>query len=120
MVDEPGVVVHLWSAQAGGAVFGVSYADRPSVNPRIMDRTRDALIRNIHGRVIDERDIVVGAAKGREFHAEGADVMMAARLILSGPRLYQIVVIGKSDSITAPDVETFLSSFRPSSSRESR
>ena len=117
MASEPGVVLHLWSAQAGGALFGIGYADHASADPRIMDRTRDALAGNIHGRIVEEHDSHVGTATEREFRAEGNEAMMAARLVLSGSRLYQVVVIGRKGSISPADVEMFLSSFRLSPGR---
>jgi hypothetical protein len=109
---EPGVVMHLWSARAGDAVYGIGYADRASTDRSLVERTRDTLAANIGGRLVEDKDVALGPARGREFTAEGADTALVARLLVVGPRLYQLAVIGKKGAIEASAVDTFFSSFR--------
>jgi hypothetical protein len=109
---KKGVVMRLWSAQAGGAAYGVGYADYPLGNSAVIERTRDALAANIRGRIVEDREFSQGLAKGREFRAEGPDAILAARLLMAGPRLYQVAVVGQKESVKPHDIDMFLSSFR--------
>jgi hypothetical protein len=111
IAGERGVVMHLWSSEAGGAVFGVGYTDYSSSQVPL-DRTRDALVANIKGRIVEDTKISLGAAKGREFRAEGPAMVLAARLLASGSRLYQVLVVSPKERIAPADVELFLSSFQ--------
>src|SRR5262249_53711625 len=88
------------------------YADYPVPDAARVERTRDALVANIRGRVVEDKAIAVGPARGREFRAEGADAVLVARVLAAGGRLYQVAVVGKSGSIDAAGLDTFLSSFR--------
>jgi hypothetical protein len=108
------VAMHLWSARAAKSVFGVGYADYiAAVDLRTLDDTRDALVRNIGGRLLEERPIEQIGLTGREFVAESRDVLLRARLLVSGARLYQLAVLGERNAVAAADIELFLSSFRP-------
>jgi hypothetical protein len=109
---RPGMVMHLWSARAGGAVYGVGYADAPSADAALVSRTRDALVANVGGRILTDREITLGAARGREFTAEGPKATLMARVVVADRRLYQVALIGGKDSIDATGAETFFSSFR--------
>jgi len=109
----PAVVMHLWSARAAKSVFGVGYADYPAVDLRILDSTRDALVKNIGGRVVEERPLVQIGLAGSEFTAEGGSMFLKARLLVSGARLYQLVILGERGALAAVDIELFLSSFQP-------
>jgi hypothetical protein len=109
-----GAVMHLWSARAGEAVYGVGYLDdKAPADSTLVERTRDALVANVRGRVVEDKEITVGAARGREFRAEGPDTVLAARVLVAGRRQYQVAVIGKKGSVDTADVEMFFSSFRP-------
>jgi hypothetical protein len=109
---EKGVVMHLWSARAGDAVFGIGYADYPSADPAIIERTRNALAANIRGRIVEDKELSQGLAKGREFRAEGPEATLTGRLLMADSRLYQIAVLGRKESVNPSDVEVFLSSLR--------
>lgn len=110
----PAVPMHLWSARAANSVFGVGYADYPAaVDLRILDNTRDALVKNIGGRLIEERPLVQIGLPGRVFAAESGDTVLRARLLVSGARLYQLAILGERNAVAAEDIELFLSSFRP-------
>ena len=109
---RPGAVMHLWSARAGGAVYGVGYVDQPTADPALVARTRDALVANIAGRLVEDKEIAQGSAQGREFRAEGPDAILIARVLVSGRRLYQVAVVGRKTGIDVNGIETFFSSFR--------
>jgi hypothetical protein len=109
---RPGMVMHLWSARAGDAVYGVGYADAPGADVSLVIRTRDALVANVAGRIVADREIASGPARGHEFTVEGAQTTLIARVLVSGRRLYQVALIGRPGRIDASAVETFFSSFR--------
>jgi hypothetical protein len=109
----PTVTMHLWSARAANSVFGVGYADYPAVDAATLDSTRDALAKNIGGRVLEERPLVQNGFSGREFVAESGATRLRARLLVSGTRLYQLAVLGEPNAVAAADVDLFLSSFQP-------
>lgn len=110
-----GVTMHLWSARAADSLFGVGYADYPAPDKDLLERTAQALARNIGGSVVRSRDIRLDAATGREIVAEGsaggAPAQLDARLLLAGTRLYQVVLISPRGRLAAADVEMFLGSF---------
>jgi hypothetical protein len=105
--------MHLWSARAANSVFAVGYADYPAVDVRTLDRTRDALVKNIGGSLLEERSLRQIGFTGREFVAESGETVLRARLLASGARLYQVAVLGERNAVAAADVELFLSSFQP-------
>jgi hypothetical protein len=109
---RPGAIMRLWSARGGGAVYGVGYVDDAKVDIALVERTRDALTANIAGRLVEDRQIAQGDARGREFKAESADAFLAARVFVAGGRLYQVAVVGKKSRVAEADLETFFSSFR--------
>lgn len=115
LADAPGVTMHLWSAHAAKSVFGVGYADYPVADTRLLDATRDALVANIRGRLLEERAIASNGLVGLELTAESDDRVLQARLLLSGSRLFQLVVLGPKNDLrnAAADVDLFLSSLRP-------
>lgn len=113
LVGAPAVTMHLWSARAANSVFGVGYADYPAVDAAILDGTRDALAKNIGGRVLEEKPLVQSGLPGRDFVAEGGTTRLRARLLVSGTRLYQLAVLGERNAVAAADIDLFLSSFQP-------
>ena len=109
----PAVTMHLWSARAANSVFGVGYADYPEIDSATLDSTRDALVKNIGGRLLEENPLVQTGLPGREFVAEGGTTRLRARLLVSGKRLYQLAVLGERNAVAAADIDLFLSSFQP-------
>lgn len=115
LADAPGVTMHLWSAHAAKSVFGVGYADYPVAGTRLLDATRDALVANIRGRLLEEKPITSNGLAGLELTAESDDRVLQARLLLSGTRLFQLVALGPKKDLrnAAEEVDLFLSSLRP-------
>ena len=112
------VQLHMLSSQLDGMAFGAAYAERPVNIPaeRLVSESRDALLRNINGRIETESKIEVGGARGIEFHATGqagAEPMrLAARLLVDQDRLYQVVFIGRTARAAEVDLRFYLDSFR--------
>jgi len=113
------LVMSMTSVRKEGMAFGAAYADIPSGSVRnadLLGAARDALVRNIAGRIEADRAISVGNAAGREFYAEGSidgrALRLAARVLVAGHRFYQVAYIGQANRVAQADVELFLGSFR--------
>lgn len=105
------VTMHLWSAQAGKSTFGIGYADYPPGNAFILDTTRDALVGNIRGNLIEETPLLKNGLAGRVLTAEAGGTVLKAELLMSGNRLYQVVVLGPRNALDPADVDLFFFSF---------
>ena len=108
--------MHMVSAHAPEMAFGVGYADLPTgTDPgRAIHEGRAALLRNIDGVVVAER--ALNGATGLEFEAEGAaegkPMRLAARVLVSGNRYYQVVLVARSARADEVDRALFPGSFR--------
>jgi hypothetical protein len=110
--------MHMHAVQVSGMAFGVGYVDLPQGTDamRAVTEGRDALVRNIAGRITAERDIELQGARGVEFEAagtaDGEPMRLAARVLPAGGRFYQIVFIGRAAHAVRVDIALFLESFR--------
>jgi hypothetical protein len=112
------VPMHMTSVQASGLAFGVGYADLPpgTDGARALAEGRDALVRNIAGRVTAERPVAIDGARGIEFQADGSAqgnaMRIAARVAVAGDRFYQVVLVGRAERVGTVDPTLFPGSFR--------
>jgi hypothetical protein len=110
--------MHMISVQVSGMAFGVGYADLPpgADAARAIADGRDALVRNIAGRVTAERAIDLDGAPGVEFQADGAaqgtPMRLAARVVVAGDRFYHAVLIARAERAGEVDAALFPGSFR--------
>jgi hypothetical protein len=112
-LSRPAVTMHLWSAQAGKSLFAIGYADYPAGGALFLDATRNALVGNIQGNLIEETPLPKSGLAGRSLVAEGGELVLKAQLFASGSRLYQLVVLGPRNALNAADVDLFFFSFHP-------
>jgi hypothetical protein len=112
------VRMQMVTAQVSGTAFGVGYADLPSAADaaRTVSDIRDALTRNLGGRVISERPVDLDGATGIEFQvagaAQGSPMRLAARVVAAGNRFYQVVVVGRAERVAGVDLTLFPGSFK--------
>ncbi len=112
------VPLHMSSVQVSGMAFGVGYADLPpgADVARVLAEGRDALVRNIGGRVTAERPVALEGARGIEFQAEGSAqgvaMRVSARIAVAGDRFYQVVFVGRAERAGEVDPALFPGSFR--------
>jgi len=108
--------MHMVSAHATDMAFGVGYADlAPGTDPgRALDEGRAALLRNIAGRVTVEHplDGVTGVEFEAEGSAEGNPMRLAARLLVSENRYYQVVLVARAARAGEVDRALFPGSFK--------
>ncbi len=110
--------MHMTSVQVSGMAFGVGYADLPAGADaeRVIAEGRDALVRNIGGRVTAERPLALDGGRGIEFQAEGsaqgAAMRISARIGMAGDRFYQVAFIARAERAGEVDPTLFPGSFR--------
>jgi hypothetical protein len=118
------VTMQMDSASAGDALFAVGFAHYPpdylsrATPGVIMDEVRDSLMKNIGARNASEAPLLVSGHPGRSLHAEGRNddrvLTLDARLVFSGDRFYQVVVIGNAGAgrVSKDALDLFFNSFR--------
>jgi hypothetical protein len=113
------LMMSMTSVHREGMAFGAAYADIPRDHARhaeILAAARDALVRNIAGRIAATRDITIDGAAGHEFQADGKvgghPMRLAARVLIGGNRFYQVVYVGRAGRLPEADTNLFLGSFR--------
>lgn len=116
-IGDTKLQLNMLSAESDGLAFGLGYAEIPAeTSLSLVKDARDALLRNIHGQIVEERLIEVGEAKGMEFRATGQSgdipMLMAARVLRDKQRFYQIVFVGRRDRAEKIDIPFFLESFK--------
>ena len=101
----------------GGTTFLVTYVDAPEdvakqePGPRI-DKVRDAN-KGEKGKVLEEKNLTVGIEKypARDVLIQTPEVCLRNRIVIAGPRLYQVMVRGPKDVVTSASADKFLESF---------
>jgi len=115
------VTMRMYSVRLGGHLLAAGFADFPAPpEAALLDALRNALIANINGQLIDEREINTAGMRGREFNAKGtlgagADAragLLQARLLVRGQRYFQLVSLGGPDSLQQADIEFFFGSLK--------
>lgn len=114
------MTMHSFSLKQGS--MGVAYTDYPAAALTVehrraqVDAARDALVRNIQGRVQSEEDVVIAGLPGRQVYAEGRagaqQTLLKARFVVVGSRLYQIAYVGERAGLAMADIDMFLTSFK--------
>jgi hypothetical protein len=108
--------MHMVAAHAPEMAFGVGYADLPPGTDagRVIDEGRTALVKNIAGRVTAERRLEspMGLEFEAECSAEGNPMRLAARVLVSGNRYYQVVLVARAARAAEVDRAMFPGSFR--------
>jgi hypothetical protein len=105
-----------WSARARDTVFAAGYADFAEARRAAMLELRDAVLRNIDGKVDSEQPVQLGNMAGIDVAASGRSggsaLMLRTRLYQRGARVYQLAVLGAPGAVASADVETFFASFK--------
>ncbi len=97
--------------------YSVSYSDidgsKCGEGPqRILDEERDEAVKNLGGKVVEERDMTKGDDIGREIQLQTPKLgLVKERIHVVGRRVYRVIVGGKTEA-SSEDAERFLESFR--------
>jgi hypothetical protein len=116
-VGDQKLRMQMLQTQLDGMAFGVAYAPLPPGDPAaLLPLARDALVRNIDGKLVTDREVDVrgSALKGREFAGEGVvagtPMLVAGRVVAANGRFYQIVFVGRKDRGERVDLPLYLGS----------
>ena len=126
------VQMSMTSTGIGATLFAVGAAQLPSGlsseapgRERTVTYLRDALVRNVNGRIInssaaslsvppgDSRKVLAAEAieaAGRD--SGGRAVRLTARLFIVDDRLYQVIALSAEGEVPPDAIETFFTSFR--------
>ena len=116
------VMMHMYSVRVEETVLGAGFADFATPPDKtVLGAMRDALVKNIGGRLAGERAVAAGGYAGIEIVATGvlgagersAPAELRARLLVRERRYVQLVVAGRKAALSESDVDFFLSSFKP-------
>jgi hypothetical protein len=104
-----------FTAETPDATYSVAFEDfGGSETPeQFIDKQGTELTAGRGGKVISEKDVTVGQAKGKEFVVEVPNRGTAhMRFIVAGRRLYKLTAIGARKAPDPGDVAKFFESFR--------
>lgn len=114
--DRPDILMHQWSARARSTAFAIGFADLSGSDISAHLKFREALVRNISGRVIGVTNVSTNGIAGDEAVAEGrvgdAAVKLRLRTFSLNSRLYQLAVLGPTNDFRPDEVDTFFLSFK--------
>lgn len=120
-VDSPIGKLKLFiaAAEAGkNQAFMVIYNDYPAVvaaapPQKILEGVRDGS-KGPTGKVVSDKEIKVGdKVPGRDYVLDKGGNFFRSRSVLDGTRLYQVVVVGKTqDDVTSKQADEFINSFK--------
>jgi hypothetical protein len=119
VIGDVSLEMAMDSTRRDGIAFGAGYAEIPAGfahRAELLAAARDALVRNIGGHITAEREVAIDGASGQEFYADGSTdgqpMRLAARVLVSGERFYQVACVGRTDRVAEADLALFLNSFR--------
>ena len=100
-----------------GTSFLVTFVDAPDdiakqeAKPRL-DKVRDGN-KGLDGKVTEDKELTVGTEKypARDILIEKAGGFLRNRIVIVGPRVYQVMVQGPKDVVTSASADKFLESF---------
>jgi len=107
---------HLVFATRG--FYSVSYSDFGGTNcpaedaRRVLDEERDDAVKNLGGKLVEERDLTDGDRIGREIQVRTPRLgLVRERIYVVDRRVYRVIVGGKTEA-SSEDARRFLESFR--------
>jgi len=77
----------------------------------VREAMKAGLINNIHGHITKDSHMPDAVIEISGKARDGTTLNMAVRLIIQGPRVYQILVLGPESRLQPEIVETFMTSF---------
>ncbi|WP_050464134.1 hypothetical protein [Herbaspirillum autotrophicum] len=115
------VTMTMTAAEIDGVTFAVGAAELPDAERagKALDSMQTALVNNISGNLKEAHiagkqtnvDRVLDIAA--DGVSRGQPLLLQARLIAKGSRIYQVLIIGNPKDVSAENAETFFTSFKP-------
>jgi hypothetical protein len=72
---------------------------------------RDAIVKELTGKIDEEKDVEQGRLKGKEYIIITGQGQARARIFAAGHRVYEARVTGSKDEVASADADSFLDSF---------
>jgi hypothetical protein len=110
--------LYMLEADNGFVAYLMGFNDFPAElvaksDPQTMlDGARDGAVRNVGGKLIEEKKISIEGHPGRYLKVSAEDNLVFARVYLVKNRLYQALVVFPTKTLRQGDVDKFLTSFR--------
>lgn len=115
-VGKIDLVMYMAGSRKAGCVAG--YCDYPqqyinSTDPqKLLEGARDGAVANVNGRLVSETQVDFHSKPARQFVIEVPNkAFVTARVILIGPRLYQLMLIAPTNQGHEEDISRFFDSF---------
>ncbi|MHB8667076.1 MAG: hypothetical protein ACYC7B_06095 [Burkholderiales bacterium] len=112
----------MYASSLKQGTMAVAYTDYPAAalagehGREQLEAQRDALLHNIGAAAHAEEDVVIAGLPGRQVYAEGRagarELVLKARFVVAGKRLYQIAYVGDRGGLAMADIDMFLTSFK--------
>lgn len=105
--------MQMTAADAAGVNFAVGSVrlDEPGKAGIVAEAMKDGMLKNVQGQITKTADSPVGVVEVQGKLPGGEAVTMAARFIIKGPRVYQVIVIGPARQLKQDIIDTYMSSF---------
>jgi hypothetical protein len=125
-VDGRKLPVSMTSTGVGPTMFAVGVVQmppglEPAAQARVLAHFREALVRNIDGKVTARGDAALPGAAGlragefvdaRGRASDGRPARLVARFFIVDDRLYEVIALGGDDALDALALDTYFTSFR--------
>jgi len=85
---------------------------RGSTPQQNIELLRDAIVKELTGKIDEEKDVEQGRLKGKEYTIITGQGQARARIFAMGHRVYEARVTGSKDQVASADADTFLDSYR--------
>lgn len=119
-LDGLKVMMNMTAAEANGASFAVAtavVADEAQRASALM-AMQTAMTRNIQGEITEQKTItlkngtsVIEIRAAGKAARKGEPLVLFARFLMHGTRVYQVIALGPKDKLDAETADTFLNSF---------
>lgn len=118
--DSGLITIHLFTFPLNKFAFITAYSDYPAelIQSKgietVLNNARDGAIANTEGKLIEEKVFDLNGYPGRFLTVASPDGsgIAQAKLVLVGTRLYQVFVAGPEDQQNAPEISTYMDSFK--------
>lgn len=106
--------MQMTAADAAGVNFAVGSVRLDDLGKAgvVAEAMKDGMLKNIHGQVTQVASSPDGIVEMQGKLPDGEVVTMAARFIIRGPRVYQVIAIGPAKKLKQDVIDTYMSSFK--------
>jgi hypothetical protein len=78
----------------------------------LIDVTRDSYVKEVKGKLLEEKEITQMGVSGKEFLVQTGEGLGRLRVFAVGARVYRAEVAGNKEQVESADAKTFLDSYK--------